>query len=167
MGKSTYFTGQPVLKQLLFYIRGVNIKRITKKYDAKGYVKKFDARRHLIAMPFGVIEEYHSIRELVIGMLSNAHKFVHTEMDYMIHRSMLSDANEQRKSAVFGDIYMSVYAKHCESLADSRLGKPDIKRLYAMDSTTIMLFKNILKDCGRLPKEGKRKYGYPCLPICC
>jgi hypothetical protein len=28
-----------------------------------------------------------------------------------------------------------------------------------MDSTTITLFKDILKGCGRLPKEGKRKGG--------
>jgi hypothetical protein len=109
-------------------------------------------------MLFGVIEGYHSIRELVIGMLSNAHKPVHLGMGYMVRRSTLSDANERRKSAVFGEIYMSVYAEHCESLSDSRLSKPDIKRLYAMDSTTITLFKDILKGC-RLPKEGKRKGG--------
>jgi hypothetical protein len=62
----------------------------------------------------------------------------------MVRRSTLSDANGRRKSAVFGEIYMSNYAKHCESLSDSRLSKPDIKRLYAMDSTTITLFKDIL-----------------------
>jgi hypothetical protein len=28
-----------------------------------------------------------------------------------------------------------------------------------MDSTTITLFKDILKGCGRLPKEGKKKGG--------
>jgi hypothetical protein len=29
--------------------------------------------------------------------------------------------------------------------------KKDVKRLFAMDSTTITLFKDILKGCGRLP----------------
>jgi hypothetical protein len=38
MGKNTNFTGQSILNQLLFYIRGVNIKRIAKKYDAERYV---------------------------------------------------------------------------------------------------------------------------------
>ncbi|MDR1458915.1 MAG: hypothetical protein LBI60_01695 [Bacteroidales bacterium] len=78
--------------------------------------------------------------------------------EWTIRRSTLSDANERRQSAVVGAI-MLVYAKHCESLSDSRLGKPDIKCLYAMDSTTITLFKDILKGCGRIPKEGKRKGG--------
>ncbi|MDR0728755.1 MAG: transposase, partial [Prevotellaceae bacterium] len=71
----------------------------------------------------------------------------------MVRRSTLSDANKRRKSAVFGDIYMEVYRRHSESLSDSRLKKLDIKRLFAMDSTTITLFKDILKGCGRLPKE--------------
>jgi hypothetical protein len=76
-------------------------------------------------------------------MLSNAHKPVHLGMCHMVRRSTLSDTNERRKSAVLGDTYMSVYAIHFESLSDSRLSKPDIKRLYAMDSTGITLFKDI------------------------
>jgi hypothetical protein len=140
MSKNTNFSGQPILNQLLFYIQGVNINRIAKKYEAERYVKRLDTRQHLIVMLFGVIEGYHSLRELIIGMLSNARKLVHLGMCYMVRRSTLSDANGRRKSALFGDIYMSVYAIHCESLSDRRLSKPDIKRLYAMDSTTITLF---------------------------
>ncbi|MDR1458916.1 MAG: DUF4372 domain-containing protein [Bacteroidales bacterium] len=63
-------------------MQGVNTKRIAKKYDAERYVKKFDTGPHLIVTPFGVIEGYHPMRELVIGMLSNAHKLVYMGMDY-------------------------------------------------------------------------------------
>jgi len=159
MSKSTNFIGQPILNQLLFFIKGVNINKIAKKYEAERYVKKFDTRKHLIVMLFGVIEGYHSIREVIIGMLSNANKLEHLGMDYMIRRSTLSDANKRRNSAVFGEIYMGVYSQNIESLSDSRLNKLEIKRLYAMDSTTITLFKEILKGCGRQPKEGKKKGG--------
>jgi PII-like signaling protein len=159
MGKSTNFNGQPIFNQLLNFLKGVNIKKIAKKHSAERYVKKFDTRKHLIVMLFGVIEGYHSLRELVIGMLSNAHKLSHLGMDYMVRRSTLSDANERRNSAVFGDIYLETYRNHSESLSDSRLDKVAVKRLYAMDSTTITLFKDILKGCGRLPKEGKKKGG--------
>jgi hypothetical protein len=34
-----------------------------------------------------------------------------------------------------------------------------MRRLYIMDSTTISLFKDILKGVGRNPKEGKKKGG--------
>jgi hypothetical protein len=54
---------------------------------------------------------------------------------------------------------MSVYRRHVSSLADSRLSYADMKRLYIMDSTTITLFKDILKGVGRNPKEGKKKGG--------
>jgi hypothetical protein len=54
---------------------------------------------------------------------------------------------------------MDIYRRQSSDLADSRLSKLDIKRLYAMDSTTITLFKEILKGCGRQPKGGKKKGG--------
>jgi hypothetical protein len=157
MGKSTNFIGQPLLNQLLFFVNGVNINKIAKKHNAERYIKKFDTRKHLVVMLFGVFEGHDSIRELVIGMMSNAHKPAHLGVNCMIRRSTLSDANRRRKSVVFGDIYMAVYRQYPESLPDSRLKKLDIKRLFAMDSTTVTLFKDILKGCGRLPGRAKRK----------
>lgn len=41
-------------------------------------------------------------------------------------------------------------------LADSRLIEADIKRFYIKDSTTIGLFKDILRGVGRNPKEGRK-----------
>jgi hypothetical protein len=35
MGKSTNFSGQPILNQLLFYIQEININRIAKKYEVE------------------------------------------------------------------------------------------------------------------------------------
>jgi hypothetical protein len=54
---------------------------------------------------------------------------------------------------------MSVYRNHAPDLADSRLSDADMRRLYVMDSTTISLFKDILKGVGRNPKEGRKKGG--------
>ena len=157
MGKNTNFIGQPLPNQLLFFVNGVNISKIANQHDAEHYVKKFDTRKRPVVMLFGVFEGCHSIREPVTGMMSNAHKLAHLGMNCMIRRSTLSDANRRRKSAVFGDIYMAVYRQYPESLPDSRLKKLDIKRLFAMDSTTVTLFKDILKGCGRLPGRAKRK----------
>ncbi|MDR3226719.1 MAG: DUF4372 domain-containing protein [Prevotellaceae bacterium] len=64
MRKSTNFIGQPILNQLLFFVKHVNINKIANKHDAERYVKKFGTRKHLIVMLFGVIEGYHSIREV-------------------------------------------------------------------------------------------------------
>jgi hypothetical protein len=159
MHKSTHFTGQPIFNQLLFFVSSSRITKIAQKHDAERYVKKFNTYHHLVVLLFGVLEGYQSIREVILGLLSNAHKLSHLGVSYLVSRSTLSDANARRKSAVFEDIYMDVYRRHGSSLADSKLNKMKIKRLYAMDSTTITLFKEILKGCGRLSKEGKKKGG--------
>jgi hypothetical protein len=159
MGKNTNFSGQPIFTQLLFFVSRSRIAKIAHQHDAERYVKKFNTYHHLVVMLFSVFEGYHSLREVVLGLLSNAHKLSHLGLYYLVRRSTLSEANARRKSAVFEAIYMDVYRKNCSSLADSRLNKRDMKRLYAMDSTTITLFKAILRGCGRNPKEGKKKGG--------
>jgi len=159
MGKNTHFIGQPIFTQLLFFINRSKVAKIAHQHDAERYVKKFNTYHHVVVMLFSVLEGYHSLREVILGLLSNAHKLSHLGLSHLVRRSTLSDSNARRKSAVFEAIYLDVYRKHRSSLADSRLTKQDMKRLYAMDSTTISLFKSILKGCGRSPKEGKKKGG--------
>jgi hypothetical protein len=54
---------------------------------------------------------------------------------------------------------MEVYLRNRGTLTDSRLSDSDMKSLYIMDSTTITLFKDILKGAGRNPLQGKKKGG--------
>jgi hypothetical protein len=159
MGKSKNFSGQPIFNQLIKFIDKSEIKRIAKTHGAERYVKKFSTYNHVVVMLFVAFEGYHSIREVILGLLANAHKLSHLGLSYLVKRSTFSEANLRRNSKVFGDIYMSVYRNHASSLADSRLSDADMKRLYIMDSTTISLFKDILKGVGRNPKEGKKKGG--------
>jgi len=159
MGKSTNFSGQPLLDQLLFFVSRSRIAKIASKHDAERYVKRFNTYHHVVVMLFCVISGYSSIREVILGLLSNAHKLVHLGLSYIVRRNTLSEANARRQSAVFEAIYMDVYRNHGSCLADSRLSKLDMRRLYAMDSTTISLFKAILKGCGRNSKDGKKKGG--------
>lgn len=159
MGKNTIFSGQPIFNQLLTFIDKSEIRKIAKKHGSERYVKKFTTYNHLIVMLFAIFEGYHSIREVILGLLANAHKLSHLGLSYLVRRSTFSEANKRRTSKVFEDIYMSVYRKHSLFLADSRLTDKDLKRLYIMDSSTISLFKDILKGVGRNPKNGKKKGG--------
>lgn len=159
MGKSINFSGQPVFNQLIKFIDKSEVRKIAKKHGAERYVKKFSTFNHVVVMLFVALEGYHSIREVILGLLANAHKLSHLGLSYLVRRSTFSEANQRRSSKVFGDIYMSVYRSHVSSLADSRLTDSDLKRLYIMDSTTMSLFKDILKGVGRNPKEGKKKGG--------
>lgn len=159
MGKSKNFSGQPIFNQLIKFIDKSEIKKIAKQHGAERYVKKFSTYNHVIVMLFVAFEGYHSIREAILGLLANAHKLSHLGLSYLVRRSTFAEANQRRSSQVFGDIYMDVYRKHALVLADSRLSDADLKRLYIMDSTTISLFKDILKGVGRNPKEGRKKGG--------
>lgn len=159
MGKSKNYSGQPIFNQLIKFIDKNEIRKIAKQHGAERYVKKFSTYNHVVVMLFVAFEGYHSIREVILGLLSNAHKLSHLGLAYLVRRSTFSEANQRRSSKVFGDIYMSVYRRHTSDLADSRLSDADLKRLYIMDSTTITLFKDILKGVGRNPKQGRKKGG--------
>jgi hypothetical protein len=159
MGKSINFSGQPLFNQLITFIDKGDVKRIAKKHKAERYIKKFSTYNHMVVMLFVVFEGYHSIREAILGLLANSHKLSHLGLSYLVRRSTFSEANLRRSSEVFGEIYMSVYSQHAPGLADSRLSDADMRRLYVMDSTTISLFKDILKGVGRNPKEGRKKGG--------
>lgn len=159
MVKSKNFSGQPIFNQLIKFIDKSEIRKIAKQHEAERYVKKFTTYNHIVVMLFVAFEGYHSIREVILGLLANAHKLSHLGLSYLVRRSTFSEANQRRSSKVFGDIYMSVYRKYCTILADSRLSDADLRRLYIMDSTTISLFKDILRGVGRNPKEGKKKGG--------
>lgn len=159
MSKSTNFSGQPIFNQLLMFIDKSEIRKIAKKHDSERYVKKFTTYNHLVVMLFVALEGYSSIREVVLGLLANAHKLSHLGLNYLVKRSTLSEANKRRDSKVFEDIYMTVYKKHSSSLTDSQLKYKELKRLYIMDSSTISLFKDILKGVGRNPQNGKKKGG--------
>lgn len=159
MGKNKNFSGQPIFNQLIKFIDKSEIKKIAKQHGAERYVKKFTTYNHVVVMLFVALEGYHSIREAILGLLANAHKLSHLGLSYLVRRSTFSEANQRRNSKVFEDIYMSVYRKHAPILTDSRLSDADLKRLYIMDSTTISLFKDILRGVGRNPKQGKKKGG--------
>ena len=159
MNKSTNFTGQPLFGQLIKFIDRQQVNTIARKACTDRYCKKLTTYKHLIVMVFVALNGYQSIREVITGLLANAHKIGHLGLDYVIRRSTFSDANKRRSSNVFGKIYMKVYLRYSQNLTDSRLSKQDMKRLYIMDSTTISLFKEILKGVGRNPKTGKKKGG--------
>ncbi len=159
MSKSTNFSGQPIFNQILNFLDKQEINKIAKKNGAEHYVKKFNTYNHVVVMLFVSLENYYSLREVVVGLLANAHKLIHLGLNYVVRRSTFSDANARRSSKVFEEVYKSLYMKHSKSLADSQLSNKDLKRLYIMDSTTIGLFKDILKGVGRNPLEGKKKGG--------
>ena len=159
MNKNTNLTGQPIFAQILSMVKRGQIHTIARKQGTDRYYKKFTTYKHLVTMLYLAFEGCTSIREVTTGLLACSTKLFHIGMDYSPRRSTLSDANRNRDSSVFQSIYMKLYQNYSGFLSDSRLSKIDLKRLFIVDSTTISLFKAILKGAGRKPKDPSKQKG--------
>jgi hypothetical protein len=157
MGKSTFFTGQPVLNQILSLIdRGV-VRSIARAGKHDRYCKHFDTYSHLVAMLYCVFNKCTSSREVVTGMKACHQKLQHVGISKAPGRSTLCDANGRRSFEAFALIYEKLYQRHRQFLPDSRL--PPGPKLYIADSSTITLFQQILKAPSPGKANGKRKGG--------
>jgi len=159
MAKSNYFSGKSVFGQLISLIEDKTIKEEVKRCDSDRYVKKFMTRDHLISMLFCSFAKCNSLREVSGAMLGLSGKTAHFKLNHIPKRSTLSDANKTRKVEFFENIYHRLLEQYGSVLSDSRIEEVLDKQVKIVDSTTISLFKDILKCVGRTPKEGKRKGG--------
>lgn len=159
MNKTTYFFGQSVFGQLISLIDSKIISNAVKSCNSDRYVKKFKTKDHLISMLFCAFAKCSSLREISGAMLGLSGKTKHFQMDHIPRRSTLSDANQRREANVFGLIYNELLLKYGHFISDSRIKDIINRQIEIFDSTTISLFKDILKCVGRKPKNGKRKGG--------
>lgn len=156
MSKDVNFIGQPIFSQLLIPVSKRRIDKIAKQHQSDRYTKKFNTYNHFISMLYCIFHGCTSIREVVTGMQACSRKLNHLGLNYCVRRTTLSDANKRRCPEVFESIYFDLLNKLRRSLSDSRSFE---SKLYIADSTTISLFKEILKNAGRTPANGKRKGG--------
>jgi len=159
MGKSTHFFGNSVFGQLISMIDETIINRNTRKHNSDRYIKRFTTRDHLISMLFCVFAKCCSLREVSGAMLGLSGKTKHFRLENLPYRTTLSDANKRRIPDLFCDIYNELLKKYSCLISDSRIKDVIKKQVKIFDSTTISLFKDILKCTGRIPTNGKRKGG--------
>ncbi len=81
-------------------------------------------------------------------------KLSHLGLKQAPKRSTISDGNKNRSSEVFKSIYDMLFEQYGIFLSDSGSVKKRYKRLLLADSTTICLFKEILKTSGRKRLDG-------------
>ena len=157
MGKSTFFTGQPVLNQLLNLIDRNSVKALARAGQHDRYYRYFDTYTHLITMLYCVFNKCTSSREVVSGMQACSNKLQHIGIRKAPGRSTLCDANSKRSHKVFEQLYQQLYRRYRQFLPDSR--QQTQSRLFIADSSTITLFQQILKAPSPGKLNGKRKGG--------
>ena len=161
MNKSNFFAGQPIFSQLFKFIPPQIISKCIRTHNSDRYYKKFDTRHHLITMLYCCYQNCTSLREVVTGMGACEGKLQSLGVNYLPTRSTISDANKNRTHEVFGQIFYELASYYRAILPDSRMKDEDeyLKKLIILDSTTIGLFKEILKSAGCKDRNGKRKGG--------
>ena len=159
MNKDHIFTGQPIFSQILSFINRSEVNRLARAHNSDRYCKKFKTYDHLITMLYAIFQDCTALREVSTGMAAYLGKLNHMGLTYTPPKSTLSDANKRRSYKVFESIYQFIYEGVRKSLPDSRLSPSWYKNLYIADSSTITLFKEILKNAGRNPLNGRRKGG--------
>ena len=160
MNKSKFFSGQPIFTQLLQYLPKSEVLRLARQKGSDRYYKKFTTHSHLIAMLYACYEHCTSLREVVTGMHACEGKLQSVQLQGLPARSTFSEANKRRSYEVFESIYYHLFERYRQFLPDSRLKKDGLsRRLVLIDSTTISLFREILKNAGPAKANGKKKGG--------
>ncbi len=159
MNKSKFFAGQPIFFQLYKLIPPNIINKCIRAHNSDRYYKKFDTRHHLITMLYCCYQNCTSLREVVTGMGACEGKLQSLGINYLPARSTFSEANKNRSYEVFEQMFYELVSYYRTFLPDSRYEDEYFKRLIIVDSTTISLFKEILKNAGCKGSDGKRKGG--------
>lgn len=161
MNKDNRKSGIPVFGQLLSFIPRNSFKRLVSQLGTDHYVKTFTSWDHLVTMLYAVIQDVGGLRELSSGFAAHNQCLKHLGMSCMPPRSTVSDANARRTPILFENLFASIYSKHKAVFSDSRLSRNEkwLSKLFLVDSSTITLFKNIMKACGNAMANGRRKGG--------
>lgn len=165
MSKNTKnYSGQPFLGQLLGFIPKDIFELIVLKNNsdaAHGSVSTWD---QFVFIIYGVLTGTSTLREIGLNLAHMGDGLAQCGVNQIPARSSISDANSERSSKVFGDLYLSLLQLYAPELSDSYLymkinGEIDPKSVEIFDSTTVSLFKDVYKNCGRIPENGKKKGG--------
>jgi hypothetical protein len=106
--------------------------------DGKGrhFMISFGYWQHLVAMIFGQLSEQQSLRDLVLNLSRQAHRFYHLGLNKLC-RSTFSDANNHRPSAIYENLFYILLNRYgCHFKGNNRKLK---NKLYSVDSTVIDL----------------------------
>ena len=129
-----------IFNQLLQLIYRYNFKKCVNRYDGDKYTKRLSCWQQFVVLLYSQARGLKSLREITISLRSQYRKWYHLGLTN-VARSTLSDANSNRSSDIFQDVFYDLLAK-CQSLSPKhrfRFKNP----LYTMDSTLISLCLSI------------------------
>lgn len=115
-------------------------------------------------MLYGIVSKSRSLTTLCKCLLFLEGKLTYLGINSLPAVSTLSDANCNRDSAVFQDLYYRLFEHYKSELQGgvaclSINGEANCDTIKRFGSTTFTLFSDIFKGAGRLPDVGNKKGG--------
>ena len=107
--------------------------RLVEEHKADHRVRRLSTKNQLIALLYGQLSGAASLREIVGGLESHAARLYHVG-GKAVSRSTLSDANANRPSAVFAELFAAMVAS-----ARRGLHRKLAEAVYLIDSTSLRL----------------------------
>ncbi len=162
--QSTKLSGQPIICQLLSFLPKELVQESVAKFGSDKYYKTMSTYKQLVFMLYGIVSKSDSLTSLCKCLLFLEGKLVYVGIDKLPAISTLSDANCNRSSEVFQDLYYRLYDYYKLELnggfpclpINNEASASKIKRF---DGTTFTLFSDVFKGAGRNPDIGKKKGG--------
>jgi hypothetical protein len=162
--QSNKLSGHPVICQLLSFVPKELVKQAAEKFEADRYYKTMTTYKQLVFMLYGVVTKAPSLNSLCKSLLFLDGKLSHLGIADLPASSTLSDANTERSSSVFKELYDLLLDHYKLELKNSYFNSPvnneaPSEKIMRFDSTTFSLFVDVLKGAGRNPNNGKKKGG--------
>lgn len=138
----------------------VYLNGLIRKQESDYNYKSFKTCTHLFPLLFGTLSRCNSIMEVCEGLRVMDGKLNLLGMDQIPAKSTAYDGLRKRSHKFFEDLYFTL-AKHYHSyFSDNQAFGLTFKKVLIVDSTTIQLVHDILKNVSCNPKvDGRKKDG--------
>ena len=96
-----------ILRQVTQMISRYDFKKAVLAGKGRHFTVSFSYWSHLVAMIFGQLSEQESLRDLVLNLSRQAHRFYHLGMQ-KICRSTFADANNHRPAGIYERLFYTL-----------------------------------------------------------
>jgi hypothetical protein len=159
-----FHSGKPIICQLLSLIPDSVFQDAIEETGSDHYYKQMMSKDHFVCLFYAVLTRNGSLREVCKNIMMLGKKLMYYGLRQIPCKSTLSDANRNRDSLFFATLYMNLHMHYKSYILDHSFSLPiggevDASKVEVFDSTTVTLFKEILKGAGRKTKGSKKKKG--------
>jgi hypothetical protein len=131
--------GKLVFSQLIGFLLDREVSRCVTRRGGDRYSKMLSCWEQFLAMAFAPLAYRESLRDIEACWGAIGPKLYPMGFGSAVARSTLADANENRDWRIFADFAQVLIHTAVRLCANDATGIPDVRDLYALDSTTIDL----------------------------